>query len=124
MDGDGRRAPGRALAPNLASGGGNPVRWRTWSMVWITCRWRAWSSLGPMRVSMSAPGAFRYAVVMPILSLAVMVMTAALLALLLLLLRLTSQPSLPRLAGELVTVALLASALGWGVLTMAQRLPQ
>jgi hypothetical protein len=61
---------------------------------------------------------------MPILSLAVMVMTAALLALLLLLLRLTSQPSLPRLAGELVTVALLASALGWGVLTMAQRLPQ
>ena len=61
---------------------------------------------------------------MPILSLAVLVMTAGLLALLMLLLRLTFSPSLPRLAVELVTVALLLAALGWGVPTLVQRLPQ
>lgn len=61
---------------------------------------------------------------MPILSLAVLVMTAGLLALLLLLLRAASQPSLPRLVGEVAAAALLVGALGWGVLTMAQRLPQ
>jgi hypothetical protein len=61
---------------------------------------------------------------MPILSLAILVMTAGLLALLLLLLRATSQPSLPRFLGEVVTATLLLGALCWGVLTMAQRLPQ
>ncbi len=56
---------------------------------------------------------------MPILSLAVLIMTAGLMALLILLLRLASAPSPLRLAGELVTVALLLGALGWGAVTMA-----
>lgn len=72
----------------------------------------------------STPGTVRYAATMLILSLAVMVMTAALLALLLLLLRATAQPSLPRLTGEIVSAALLLGALGWGVFSLAGRLPQ
>lgn len=73
---------------------------------------------------MSTPGLLRYAASMPTLSLAILVMTAGLLALLLLLLRLASHPSLPRLTAELVTVVLLLGALGWGILSMGQHLPQ
>jgi hypothetical protein len=61
---------------------------------------------------------------MPILSLAVLIMTAGLLALLMLLLRLASQPSLLRLASEVMMAVLLLSALGWGAVSLAHRLPQ
>jgi hypothetical protein len=61
---------------------------------------------------------------MPTLALAVLIMTSGLLMLLILLLRLASRPSLPRLASELTTAALLLGALGWGVMTMAQRFSQ
>ncbi len=70
------------------------------------------------------PGPVRYAAAMPILSLAVLVMAAGLLTLLMLLLRLASRPSLPRLAGELITAALLLSALGRGAVAMARHLPR
>lgn len=73
---------------------------------------------------MSTTSALRYADGMATLSLAVLLMSTGLLALLLFLLRLVSQPSLRRLAGELAGGALLLGALGWGVVTMAQRLPQ
>lgn len=77
-----------------------------------------------LRASVSTTSPLRHAAGMPTLSLAVLLMTAGLLALLLFLLRLASQPSLRRLAGALVGGALLLGALGWGVVTMAQRLPQ